>query len=139
VTGPTEPGETEDGSIAAWGDASPLALVRESVSLPAMRNEGSVRYLLVTGARDGGSFGAVGAFWLSDDGERGGFLVCPQAIYSGSEMVRSYRGALRRGWTHDRIFSYWGSKAGLEQGEVRIDPKRRADTLFRLHQMVATL
>jgi hypothetical protein len=127
-----------DGAGAVWGDASPLALVKESVSLPAMRTEGSVRYLLASGECDGGSFGVVGAFWISDDGRRGGFLVSPRAIYSGSEMVRSYRGALRRGWTHDRIFGYWWGRAGLDEGEIRIDRERRADTLYRLHQMIAT-
>ncbi|MEW6059733.1 MAG: hypothetical protein AB1551_06285 [Actinomycetota bacterium] len=104
-----------------------------------MRTEGAVRYLVASGTRDAGSFGVIGAFWISEDGQRGGFLVCPQAIYSGSEMVRSYRGALRRGWTHDRIFGYWWSRAGLEDEEVRIDQKRRADTLFRLFQMIAAL
>jgi hypothetical protein len=114
-------------------------MVKESVSLPAMRTEGSVRYLVVSGPRDGGSFGVIGAFWLSHDAQRGGFLVCPQAIYSGSEMVRSYRGALRRGWTHERIFDYWSSRAGVEEGEVRIERNRRADTLYRLHQTLAAL
>jgi hypothetical protein len=139
VRGPGEPESDQDDTGTQWGDASPLALVKESVSVPAMRTEGSVRYLLASGARDGGSFGVIGAFWVSDDGQRGGFLVSPQAIYAGSEMVRSYRGALRRGWTHDRIFEYWRGRAGLTEGALSIDRRRRAETLLQLHQMISVL
>ena len=54
-----------------------------------------MRFLLVSGELDNGLGASSVPFWLSIDGERGGFLVSPEAIWSGSEMVRSYSGAAR--------------------------------------------
>lgn len=88
-----------------------------------------MRYLLVSGELDDTSWGIVGAFWLSVDGGRGGFLVSPEALWHGSEMVRSCRGALSRGWTDEAIFGYWADLAGVV-GTYMVDPEDRAETLI---------
>ena len=72
----------------------PLAALRDPVTAPDALAEGPVRFLLVSGELDDGRWGSIGAFWLSIDGTRGGFIVAPQAIWQGSEMARSFRGAL---------------------------------------------
>src|SRR5439155_11759207 len=76
----------------------PLASIRDPVTAPDALAEGPVRFLLVSGDLDDGRWGLIGAFWLSIDGSRGGFVVAPQAIWQGSEMARSFRGALSRHW-----------------------------------------
>ena len=60
---------------------SPLAALRDRIIAPDALAEGPVRFLLISGARDDMSWGLVGAFWLSIDGTRGGFLVSPEAIW----------------------------------------------------------
>ena len=77
---------------------SSFELVRPATS-PDLDGEGPVRYLLVTGKQDDGLWGPVGAVWLSEDGERGGFLVHPWALFEGSDFVRGYRSARDRGDT----------------------------------------
>jgi hypothetical protein len=126
----------DEGSSELWGEASPLALVTESVSLPALRAEGAVRYITVAGDRDSGAWGIVGAIWISLDGKRGGFLVNPNALFTGSEMVKGYRGALRRGWTNEQIYRYWQSKAGRVDAGVKVERQQYAETLWRLHRMI---
>ena len=79
---------------------SPLAALRERIIAPDALAEGPVRFLLISGARDDESWGLIGAFWLAIDGARGGFLVAPESIWPGSEMVRNVRSALARGWSH---------------------------------------
>src|SRR5512134_1816379 len=107
--------EAEDMRISAQagnhGD-SPLSALREPVVAPDALAEGPVRFLLVSGSRDNNRWGLVGAFWLSIDGERGGFLVSPEAIWQGSEMVRSLKSAIARGWTHEEIYRWWQAQVG---------------------------
>jgi hypothetical protein len=100
--------------------------------------EGPVRFLLVSGGRDSGRWGLVGAFWLSIDGARGGFLVSPEAIWQGSEMVRSFRGALARGWSAEEVYRWWQAQVGAV-GNVMIDPQQHADTLFQVARRVGAL
>jgi hypothetical protein len=119
-----------------WGESSPLALVTESVGVPALRAEGAVRYIVVSGDRDTGAWGVVGALWNSLDGNRGGFLVNPNALYTGSEMVKNYRSALRRGWSHEEIYRYWQERAGRVDAGVKVERQQYSETLWRLHRTI---
>jgi hypothetical protein len=120
-----------------WRD-SPLAAVHEPVVAPDSLSEGPVKFLLVSGHLDEDRWGLIGAFWLSIDGTRGGFVVAPEAIWSGSEMVRSFRGALARGWSAESVFGYWQRQVGAS-GTVMIDPQQHADTLFHVARRVGAL
>jgi hypothetical protein len=117
---------------------SPLAALREPIAAPDALAEGPVRFLLVSGERDGGGWGLVGAFWLSIDGGRGGFLVAPEAIWHGSEMVRSFRNAVARGWTPEEVYRWWQAQVGAV-GKIMIDPQQHADTLFQVARRVGAL
>jgi hypothetical protein len=121
-----------------WNDVSPLAQITEPVTAPSTLAEGPVRFLIVSGQLDDGRWGLVGGYWLSIDGHRGGFVVAPDAIWSGSELVRSYKSALERGWDHERIYTYWQRQVGLA-GKVMIDPQQHADTLFQVARRVGAL
>ena len=66
----------------------------------------------MSGALDNDRWGLVGAFWVAIDGASGGFLVSPDAIWSGGELARCYRGATARGWDHESIYSYWQRQVG---------------------------
>lgn len=118
-------------------DVSPLATVREFVPSGQLL-EGPIRYLLVAGDLDDGSWGSIGAFWRTIDGTAGGFLVSPDAIWAGSEMVRSFRSAEARGWTVERIYAYWQAHVGVS-GKSMIDPQQHADTLFQVARRVGSL
>jgi hypothetical protein len=120
------------------GDDSPLANVRELLPSTYMLSDGPVRYLLVAGERDDGRWGTIGAFWRSIEAGRGGFLVCPEAIWAGSEMVRSFRSARARGWTVERIYAYWQAHVGVS-GHLMIDPQQHADTLFMVARRVGAI
>jgi hypothetical protein len=122
----------------AWSDPSPFAMPAPTILLPNVHREGPVRFLLVSGEKDDRRWGIVGSFWLSDDGERGGFLLSPHALWQGREMVRSYRSALSRGWSDRRIFSYWDGQTGI-LGTVMIDPVRTAETLVSVAKVVGAL
>jgi len=117
---------------------SPLAELRQPVAAPDALAEGPVRFLLVSGAQDHGRWGLVGAFWLSIDGRRGGFLVCPDSIWPGSEMVRSVKSALARGWSHEQVYRWWQERVGVA-GNVMIDPQQHADSLFQVARRVGAL
>ena len=117
---------------------SPLAALRSPVAAPLALAEGPVRYLLVSGTLDDGSWGMIGAFWLSIDGTRGGFLVAPGGIWPGSEMVRSFRSARARGWYPEEIYRWWQRQVGIA-GSVMIDPQQHADTLFQVARRVGAL
>lgn len=119
-------------------DDSPLATVRETLPSAYLLSDGPVRYLLVAGERDDGLWGSIGAFWRTIDGWNGGFLVSPDAIWPGSEMVRSFRSAQGRGWTIDRIYAYWQSHVGVA-GKLMIDPQQHADTLFQVARRVGAI
>ena len=106
--------------------------------VPDIEREGPVRHLLMSGESDDGGWGVIGAFWLSIDGERGGFIVSPDSLWHGSEMVRSYRGALARGWTEERIFLYWAGQAGTA-GTYMIDPEGLEKSLFKVARRVGAL
>ena len=116
----------------------PLSGLREPVTAPDALAEGPVRFLLVSGTRDDGRWGLVGAFWLSIDGKRGGFLVCPDAIWQGSEMVRSLKSAIARGWSQESIYRWWQNQTG-PVGKFMIDPQQHADTLFQVARRVGAL
>lgn len=117
---------------------SPLSALREPVAAPSALAEGPVRYLLVSGDQDGGSWGLLGAFWLSIDGGRGGFMVAPDALWQGSEMVRSFRGARSRGWSSEQVYRWWQGQVGAV-GAIMIDPQQHADTLFQVARRVGAL
>ena len=117
---------------------SPLAALRERIIAPDALAEGPVRFLLISGARDDAAWGLVGAFWLSIDGKRGGFLVAPDAIWPGSEMVRNLKSALERGWSHEAVYRYWQSQVGAA-GSLMIDPQQHADTMFQVARRVGAL
>ena len=123
---------------ASTEEGSPLSALREPVVAPDALAEGPVRFLLVSGGRDNGRWGLVGAFWLSIDGTRGGFLVSPGSIWQGSEMVRSFRSALARGWTPEEVYRWWQAQVGAV-GNVMIDPQQHADTLFQVARRVGAL
>jgi hypothetical protein len=118
-------------------DVSPLATVRELLPSGQLL-EGPIRYLLVAGELDDGRWGSIGAFWRTIDGANGGFLVSPDAIWAGSEMVRSFRSAQARGWTIERIYAYWQAHVGVS-GTSMIDPQQHADTLFQVARRVGAL
>jgi len=120
------------------GDPSPLSTMREPVAASRALSEGPVRFLLVSGSLDDGGWGLLGAFWLSIDGARGGFLVAPEAIWQGSEMARGYRSAAARGWTAEEVYRYWQGQVGVS-GAVMIDPQQHADTLFQVARRVGAL
>jgi hypothetical protein len=119
------------------GTRSPFAIVR----LPASSEidaERRVRYLLVSGKQDDGIWGPVGALWLSEDGERGGFLVHPWALWEGSEFVRGYRSALQRGWAPAAIYRYW--KDEVWRGTYATESEElEAETLLLLNELLSTL
>jgi len=117
---------------------SPLAALRERIIAPDALAEGPVRFLLISGARDDETWGLIGAFWLSIDGRRGGFLVAPEAIWAGSEMVRNLKSALTRGWAHESVYRYWQSQVGAA-GSLMIDPQQHADTMFQVARRVGAL
>ena len=121
----------------AW-KSTPLSTIHESVSTPEALSEGPVKFLLVSGQLDGGRWGLVGAYWVSIDGARGGFIIAPPAIASGSELVRSYRSGAERGWTPERTFAYWQGQVGIA-GRYMIDPQQHADTLFQVARRVGAL
>ena len=121
----------------AW-EESPLASVTERVSAPGSLSEGPVKFLLVSGQLDDGRWGLVGSYWVSIDGKRGGFVVAPDAIWGGSELVRSYKGALGRGWDAERVYYYWQGQVGVA-GRFMIDPQQHADTLFQVARRVGAL
>jgi hypothetical protein len=124
--------ETEVGSEPA----SPFAYA--DVPNPEyLETEGAVRYLMVSGKQDDGLWGPVGTIWISKDDLRGGFLVNPWALWEGSELVRGYRSALERGWTHSQIFSYWNGEV-WPRGYI-VDEERETETLMLLHELVAAL
>ena len=116
----------------------PLAALRDPVTAHDALAEGPVRFLLVSGDLDDGRWGLIGAFWLSIDGTRGGFIVAPQAIWQGSEMARSFRGALSRSWHAEDVYRYWQRQVGAA-GSLMIDPQQHADTLFQVARRVGAL
>ena len=120
------------------GDNSPLSSLRE-IGVSSLVSEGPVRFLLVSGVRDGGSWGVIGAFWLSIDGERGGFAVNPEAIWQGSEMVRNYRSAETRDWPAEEIYRYWQNQVGVASRNLMVDPQQHADTLLQVYRRVGAL
>jgi hypothetical protein len=122
----------------AWAAASPFATPSATVSLPQITSEGPVRFLLVSGEKDNGRWGIVGALWLSTDGERGGFLLSPSALWHGREMMRSYRSAAARGWTDEQVFSYWTDQTGVLRTYM-LDPERVAETLVEVARVVGAL
>jgi hypothetical protein len=111
--------------------------IAEMPSQSELEAEGRVRYLVVSGVQDDGLWGPVGTAWLSEDGRRGGFLVNPSALWEGSEIVRGYRSALRRGWTHERIYSYW--KREVWRGSYAVDEEHDAGTLVLLSELISVL
>jgi hypothetical protein len=128
----------ETNEYASEHDVAPLAALQEPVAAPAALSEGPVRFLLVSGELDDSTWGLIGAFWLSIDGDRGGFMVAPEAIWQGSEMVRSFNGALTRGWSEETIYRWWQRQVGVA-GVVMIDPQQHADTLFQVARRVGAL
>ena len=122
--------------VVSLGSRSPFSIV-EPVSSPQLEAEGRVRYLLVSGKQDDGIWGPVGAVWLSEDTRRGGFLVHPWGLFEGSEFVRGYRSALKRGWVPQSIYRYWQHE--VWRGTYAIDRERESETLPLLNDILASL
>ncbi|MGZ4151128.1 MAG: hypothetical protein ACXVP3_01640 [Actinomycetota bacterium] len=122
---------------AIQSEASPFAAV-DAPSTLELQSERVVRYLLVSGRQDDGVWGPVGAVWLSADGLRGGFLIHPWAIDLGAEMVRSYRGAIARGFTPSTIFDYW-AKEPWTGSNVVVEEERAAETLLLVNELLNVL
>jgi hypothetical protein len=120
-------------------DAWPLAALIDTVAVPDLVSEGPVRFLLTSGDRDDSSWGIVGAYWLSIDGERGGFVISSDALWRGSELARCYRSALRRGWEAEGIYRWWQGQVGAAAGGLMVDPQQHADTLFHVYRRVGAL
>jgi len=112
----------------AWG-RSPFS-VAERVAPEVLRTEGTVRFLLVRGAREGSNLGVVGAIWVSEDGDRGGVVPHPHGAWSAGELIRNYQGAIERGWSPLRIFAYW--RESVEPWGLEIDPPGVAESLLDL-------
>jgi hypothetical protein len=121
-----------------WEDVSPFATAPTPVHVPELLSEGPVRFLLLSGELDDGSWGLVGSFWLSIDSGRGGFILSPEALWHGSEMVRSYRGAVARGWNEEEIYTYWQGLTGVA-GTYMVDPQQHADNLFQVARRVGAV
>jgi hypothetical protein len=119
-------------------EPSPFATELDDVSLSDMREAGPVRYLIVSGRRDDGLWGPIGALWLSEGAERGGFLVHPWGTHLGSEMVRGYRSALRRGFTADMIYGFWRSEVWIGSN-LHVDEERVACSLALLNDLLGAL
>jgi len=120
----------------AFSSASAFAIADRPGSI-ALEHEGRVRFLLVSGKQDDGSWGVVGSLWMSDDAERGGFLVNPWALWVGSEIVRGYRSALARGWSPERIFEYWRTE--VWRGSYSVDDEQTAGSIGLLSELVNAL
>ena len=123
---------------SSWSELSPFAAAPTASHLPHLVSDEPVRFLQVAGEQDDGSWGIIGAFWLSASKRHGGFFISPAALWHGSEMARSYRGALSRGWTEERIFSYWEALSG-DPGTYMIDPAEDAGSLFEVARRVGAL
>ncbi len=123
-------------STAALG-ASPFAAV-ETPSVLELQAERRVRYLLVSGRQDDGLWGAIGAIWLSEDGRRGGFLIHPWGVGNGTEMVRSHRNAVARGFAPSDVFEYWANEPWTGANVV-VDEERSAETLLLVNELLAVL
>jgi hypothetical protein len=122
--------------VVSLGSRSPFSLV-EPVTNSELEAEGPVRYLLVSGKQDDGVWGPVGAVWLSEDTRRGGFLVHPWGLFEGSEFVRGYRSALKRGWVPESIYRYWQRE--VWRGTYAIDRERGSETLGLLNDLLSSL
>lgn len=120
----------------AFSSASAFA-VAERPTASDVSVEGGVRFLLVSGRRDEGSWGPVGAAWLAEDRSRGGFIVNPWALWEGSEVVRGYRSAHDRGWSAERIHEYWRSE--VWRGSYSVDEEQFAGSLALLCELVNAL
>lgn len=123
------------GTPASQG-TSPLALIA-SPDVLELRTPGPVRYLVISGRQDDGLWGPLGALWRSEDGERGGFLVHPWALWEGSEMVRCYRSALAHGWSPEEIYRYWQRE--VWPGGYVVDEERTAASLALLADLLDAL
>jgi len=122
---------------SGWNERSPFAATPTASHAPQLVSDEAVHFLQVAGEQDDGSWGIVGAFWLSYSERDGGFFISPTALWQGTEMARSYRGALDRGWTEEQIFSYWKSLSG-DAGSYMIDPED-AGSLFEVARRVGAL
>ncbi|HEU4355576.1 MAG TPA: hypothetical protein VFT27_08310 [Actinomycetota bacterium] len=122
--------------ISQLDGGSPFSVIVPP-STGELGREGRVSYVLLSGRQDDGLWGPVGAVWLSDDAERGGFLVSPWALWEGSEIVRGYRSALRRGWTPLEIYGYWQREVWT-RGYTVLE-ERSAESLYLLNELVSAL
>lgn len=120
-----------EAGVSAFAPADPP-------SAPELEAERTVRFLIVSGRQDDGLWGPIGALWLSEDAGRGGFLVHAWAIDQGSEMVRSYRGALARGFTPATIYDYWAKEVWTGANLV-VDEERTAEALVLVNELLNVL
>jgi hypothetical protein len=119
-------------------EPSPFATEVDDVALSDMRETCPVRYLVVSGRQDDGLWGPIGALWLTEDTDRGGFLVHPWGTYLGAEMVRGYRSALRRGFTPEMIHGFWRNEVWIGSN-LHVDEERAARSLALLNDLLGAL
>jgi hypothetical protein len=131
-----DPSAREDGPISGAENAGPLAAVDPESLVSEVRSEGPVTYVLVSSYRDNDWWGVIGAHWLSDSRQRGGFLVHPEAVWAGSEMVKNHLSARERGWTHEDIYLYWRRKGALGLG-LKVEPiEEHTESLHALWEIL---
>jgi hypothetical protein len=116
-------------------EPSPFAFA-EPPTTRALETEGPVRYVLVHGRQDDGAWGPLAAVWRSEDGERGGVVVDPWALWAGAEIVRGHESAVRRGWSSEQVYAYWQTE--VWPGQV-VDDERTAGSLRLLSELIAAL
>lgn len=103
-----------------------------------MREARPVRYLIISGRRDDGLWGPIGALWLTEDAERGGFLVHPRGTHLGAEMVRGYQSALRRGFAPETVYGFWRDEVWIGS-DLHVDEERTIHSLALLNDLFGAI
>ena len=96
-----------------------------------------LRFILMHATRTDGSVWPLGAVWLNDSGDDGGFLPARAGGWLSEEMQRSYDGAIARGWTPSRIFEYWERRAAGHD-DVIVDAPEGGDDLDDVRRILDT-
>ena len=100
----TRDGPVTDRRSARSPSACPLRM---------LLSEGPVRFLLVSGDLDDGAWGVVGAFWLSIDGERGGFFVSPRRCGAAARWSAATGAPGRAAGPTATSTRYWQGQVGI--------------------------
>lgn len=91
-----------------------------------MRWDGPVRFRIVEGDRDDGTYGVIGAAWLAADLEHSGWVPSPFAAARGSDTILGWREALERGFSPQEVYEAfvesWGRSLAYGVHEERTAP-----------------